>query len=89
VLLQALFGRRGDRLQLSGEARGRVAATAAFARHGLRALGEAAVKHGLTGYDAAYLALALDRGLPLATLDKPLAAAARAEEVPILGPLAP
>jgi predicted nucleic acid-binding protein len=48
-----------------------------------------AVRHGLTGYDATYLALAIDKRLPLATLDKPLAAAARAEKVPILGPLAP
>ena len=48
-----------------------------------------AVKLGLTGYDATYLALAIDRGLPLATLDKPLAAAATAERVTVLGPLAP
>jgi len=48
-----------------------------------------AVKHGLTGYDATYLALAIDRGLPLATLDKPLAVAATAERVTVLGPLAP
>jgi predicted nucleic acid-binding protein len=48
-----------------------------------------AVKHGLTGYDATYLALALEQGLPLATLDKELAAAARAENVTVLGPLAP
>ena len=32
VLLHALFGRRGDRLELSNEARGRVAASAAFVR---------------------------------------------------------
>ena len=44
-------------------------------------------KHGLSTYDATYLAL--DEGLRLATLDKELAAAARAENVPILGPLAP
>jgi predicted nucleic acid-binding protein len=47
------------------------------------------VKHGLTGYDATYLALAIDKELPLATLDKPLAAAATAERVTVLGPLAP
>jgi predicted nucleic acid-binding protein len=29
-------------------------------------------EHGLTAYDAAYLDLALDRGLPLATLDEDL-----------------
>lgn len=33
---------------------------------------ELAVKLGLTAYDAAYLALAEDRGLPLATADKML-----------------
>jgi predicted nucleic acid-binding protein len=47
-----------------------------------------AIKHGLTGYDAAYLALALAENLPLATLDKKLATAARAENVTLLGPLA-
>jgi predicted nucleic acid-binding protein len=35
--------------------------------------------HGLSTYDAAYLELALTRGLPLATLDGPLADAAEAE----------
>jgi predicted nucleic acid-binding protein len=34
--------------------------------------------HGLSVYDAAYLELALRRGLPLATLDEELAAAAAA-----------
>jgi predicted nucleic acid-binding protein len=42
-------------------------------------------KHRLTVYDAAYLELALRRALPLATLDMPLAAAARAEGVPLIG----
>jgi predicted nucleic acid-binding protein len=37
-----------------------------------------AVQHRLTTYDAAYLELALRRQLPLATLDKALARAARA-----------
>lgn len=49
---------------------------------------ELAIKHDLTAYDAAYLALALTARLPLATLDKKLAAAARAENVVLLGPLA-
>ncbi|ATQ70600.1 MULTISPECIES: type II toxin-antitoxin system VapC family toxin [Methylosinus] len=44
-------------------------------------------RHGLSGYDASYLALAVVEKLPLATLDKKLAAAARAESVIILGPL--
>ena len=36
-----------------------------------------AQNHGLTSYDAAYLELALRRGLPLATNDKALARAAK------------
>jgi predicted nucleic acid-binding protein len=46
---------------------------------------ELARKHRLTVYDAAYLELAVRRGFPLATLDEPLAAAARAEGVPLVG----
>jgi len=41
-------------------------------------------QHRLTVYDAAYLELALRRGLPLATLDALLGAAARAEAVPLI-----
>jgi len=44
-----------------------------------------AERHGLTVYDAAYLELALRRGLPLATLDEDLRTAARTEKVPLLG----
>jgi predicted nucleic acid-binding protein len=40
----------------------------------------------LSAYDAAYLALALLEGLPLATLDRRLAEAARAEQVIVFGP---
>jgi predicted nucleic acid-binding protein len=47
-----------------------------------------ALKHNLTAYDAAYLALAITERLPLATLDRKLAAGARAEAVEVLGPLA-
>ena len=46
-----------------------------------------ATKHSLSVYDASYLELALRRKLPLATLDKKLAAAARAEHVALLGQL--
>jgi predicted nucleic acid-binding protein len=42
-------------------------------------------RHRLTVYDAAYLELALRENVPLATLDAPLGAAARAEGVPLLG----
>ncbi|MGE7370465.1 type II toxin-antitoxin system VapC family toxin [Neorhizobium sp. NPDC001467] len=44
--------------------------------------------HSLSAYDAAYLALALSRSIPLATLDRKLAAAARKDGVAVLGPLA-
>jgi predicted nucleic acid-binding protein len=43
-----------------------------------------AARHRLTLYDAAYLELAKRRGLPLATLDVELRAAARAERVILL-----
>ena len=39
--------------------------------------------HKLSSYDAAYLELALRKGCPLATLDKKLKRAAKAERVPI------
>lgn len=42
-------------------------------------------RHQITLYDAAYLELALRRGLPLASLDKDLRSAARAENVRRLG----
>ncbi len=41
--------------------------------------------HNLSAYDAAYLELAMRRGLPLATLDDKLKAAAQAVGVPIYG----
>jgi predicted nucleic acid-binding protein len=44
-----------------------------------------AERHRLTVYDAAYLELALRRGLPLATLDLDLRAAAKLENVTLLG----
>ncbi len=44
-----------------------------------------AERHRLTLYDAAYLELAVRRGLPLATLDGELRAAAPAEGVALLG----
>jgi predicted nucleic acid-binding protein len=42
-------------------------------------------RHRLTLYDAAYLELALRRGLPLASLDAELRVAAQAEGVVVLG----
>ena len=55
--------------------------TTASAWHDTLAL---AHSHRLTSYDAAYLELALRRGLPLASRDKALQAAARTEGVPLL-----
>lgn len=46
---------------------------------------QVAENHRLTLYDAAYLELALRRGLPLATLDGELRSAAKAEGVVVLG----
>jgi predicted nucleic acid-binding protein len=43
-----------------------------------------AIKHGLTGYDAAYLALAQGERLPFATFDDDLRDAAVAEGVTVL-----
>jgi predicted nucleic acid-binding protein len=42
--------------------------------------------HKLSAYDAAYLELALRRGLPVATSDKDLQKAARAVGVPVYNP---
>ena len=47
-----------------------------------------AANHNLSAYDAAYLALAINRNVSLATLDRKLAAAARKEGVTVLGPYA-
>jgi len=40
-------------------------------------------EYNLTAYDAAYLELALRRNLPIATLDNPLAKAAKKLEIPV------
>jgi predicted nucleic acid-binding protein len=42
-------------------------------------------RHGLSGYDASYLGLAVGEQLPLATLDKKLSTAAHAESLVVLG----
>jgi predicted nucleic acid-binding protein len=41
--------------------------------------------HRLSVYDAVYLELAQRRAIPLATLDRALMEAARAEKVPLIG----
>lgn len=43
-----------------------------------------ALLHGLSSYDACYLQLALDRSAPLATVDRKLVTAARAEGITVL-----
>lgn len=48
---------------------------------------DVALKHGLSGYDASYVALAKARAMPLATADRKMAAAARSEGISIVGPL--
>src|SRR6266851_4771256 len=45
-----------------------------------------AVEYALSGYDAAYLELAIRRGLPLATLDGDLQSAASASGVKLMQP---
>jgi predicted nucleic acid-binding protein len=57
--------------------------TVPVAASGDAAITALAAKRSLTAYDAAYLQLAIDRGLPLATADKALREAAPAEGVPI------
>ncbi len=54
-------------------------------KHAWGATVHLAEQHRLTVYDAAYLELALRRGLPLATLDRELRAAAKSEKVKLLG----
>ncbi len=45
--------------------------------------------HGLTAYDASYVALAISTASEIATLDKAMATAARRCGIAVLGPLAP
>ncbi|WP_245280324.1 type II toxin-antitoxin system VapC family toxin [Pseudorhizobium pelagicum] len=47
-----------------------------------------AATHTLSAYNASYLNLAIARSMPLATLDRKLAAAARKDGVAVLGPFA-
>jgi predicted nucleic acid-binding protein len=54
-------------------------------KHAWRSTLRLAERHRLTIYDAAYLELAMRRGLPLASLDRELRAAAAAERVALLG----
>lgn len=98
----SLFWHEARNILIMAERRGRVIAGEAAAAMGrLRRLPledagagsdgavlALAMVHELTAYDAAYLALAQERRLPLATLDQKLAQAARRERIALLGPLA-
>lgn len=53
---------------------------------GITTVDELGARHGLTAYDAAYLELALRRGLPLATQDEALIAAMAVAQVPLAAP---
>lgn len=61
--------------------------TVEFGSSVLAPLGSLCLEHRLTTYDAAYLLLALREGLPLATLDRRLALAARARGVALAIPI--
>ncbi|WP_366511183.1 type II toxin-antitoxin system VapC family toxin [Mesorhizobium sp.] len=100
--MPSLFWYEARSIVLMAERRGRIAPgeatcgdgpVAAPAARGWGAGGDGSVlalatSHALSACDAAYLSLAVERTLPLAKLDRKLAAAARAEGIEILGPLA-
>jgi predicted nucleic acid-binding protein len=100
ALVPTLFWFEIRNLLLVGERRGRVDQPAGmrFLAHldslpleddrlpASAALLALARSHGLSAYDAAYLELAQRRAVPLATLDRRLAAAAEAEGVGLMGP---
>ena len=84
-----LLLRAQRRKRITAEKRRELAAAASVLRLkvdrepvGIAALDEIAARHGLTAYDAAYLELALRRGLALATQDDALIAAMAKAGVP-------
>jgi predicted nucleic acid-binding protein len=100
-LVPSLFWFEIRNLFIMAQRRGRLAPGAALsATQQLRALPltdggpgadsiiiDIALRHGLSGYDASYIALAMVSSLPLATLDQKMAAVARGEGIAIVGPL--
>jgi predicted nucleic acid-binding protein len=100
-LIPSLFWFEARNLFVMAERRGRVAAGAALtATLKLRSLPlddrgsgndvaivDIALRHGLSGYDASYVALAKSVNAPLATADRKMAGAARSEGILIVGPL--
>ncbi|MGI8998371.1 MAG: type II toxin-antitoxin system VapC family toxin [Candidatus Limnocylindria bacterium] len=98
ILVPAHFGHEVANALLKSARIGSIATIAAMERlfrvglevadrgfAGLEAATRLADQHGLTVYDAAYLALAIDVDGELATLDQALRTAADAEGVPLLG----
>lgn len=86
LLVTALRRRRTDRAEIVAQL-GRLAELPieeAALRRGSHAIIELAVAHGLSAYDAGYLDLALTAGIPLATRDRRLAAAAAAHGVELV-----
>lgn len=61
-----------------------ISSDARHPRENVEAVNRLAVSSGLTGYDAAYLELAIRLGFPLATLDDELRHAASAANVPLV-----
>ncbi len=98
ILVPAHFGHEVANALLKGARIGGIGTIAALERLfrvglevadrgflGLEASIRLAEQHGLTVYDAAYLALAIDVDGELATLDKALQTAAQAEGVSLIG----
>jgi predicted nucleic acid-binding protein len=85
-----LLGLRLDPLDVVGRVRLLLAAGIDLVDRGLVGLADAvdlAARHRLTVYDAAYLGLAMELGGELATTDRALAAAARAEGIAVTEPM--
>lgn len=86
LLVTALNRRRIDRAGIVAQL-GRLAELPieeTSLRRGSHAIIELALAHGLSGYDAGYLDLALTAGVALATRDRRLAAAAEAHGVELV-----
>jgi predicted nucleic acid-binding protein len=100
-LVPSLFWFEARNLFVMAERRGRLTSGAALAAIlKLRSLAlndsgtgndvaiiDIALRHGLSGYDASYVALAKSAAMPLATADRKMATAARSEGVAVVGPL--
>lgn len=86
LLVTALTRRRIDRAEIVAQL-GRLAELPieeTALRRGSHAIIDLAFAHSLSAYDACYLDLAITAGVPLATRDRRLAAAARAHGVELV-----